>query len=249
MTLTRIPKALMFLAGITAVYLLFTALRVLSMAHADTGIPTQASTGVSWDVILLGAIAIFSGIRTILAFIAPRTKTTLDDQALANIDELLGILRGPRVPVPLPAASRESGFVRIALVSVLAGIALVGAILSSGCANTSVVRGRVSVGTGAFLDCEAPNVSALAQDMVPFVTATIQRWISGSGHPDSAGIRADAAKVKTMAGQCAWDAAMAILTAPQSAIADAPQSSPQAVSIQELRATWTAVRADLAWAR
>jgi hypothetical protein len=242
----------MFLAGITAVYLLFTVLRVLSMAHAD-GVPVQgpapAATGVPWDVILLGAIAIFSGIRTILAFVAPRTKTTLDDQALANIDELLNILRGPRVPVPLPSISREGGFVRIGLVSVLAAAALVGVILSSGCAGTPAVRGRVSVGTGAFLECEAPNVSALAQDMVPFVVATIQRWISGTGHPDSTGIRADAAKVKTMAGQCAWDAAMAILTTPQATLAGAPQSSPQAVSVQELRTTWAAVRADLAWAR
>jgi len=247
MTLTRIPKALLFLAGITAVYLLFTVLRVLSMAHADAGEPAPVATGVSWEVILLGVIAVCSGLRTILAFTAPRTKTTLDDRALTGIDEILGFIRGPRVPVPIPA-KKEDGFVRIGLVSVLAAVALVGAILSIGCASSPAVRGRISVSTGAFLDCEAPNVSALAQDMVPYVVATIQRWISGTGHPDSTGIRADAAKVKTMAGQCAWDAAMAILTTPQPALAGAPQSSSQAVSVQELRTTWAAVRADLAWA-
>jgi hypothetical protein len=249
------------LAGIAGGALLVYAILAAAWharAHAAEAVleavPTvNTNTGVTIEVILLGLIALFSAARTILAFIAPRTATTKDDRALASIDELLLILRGGRNPVPLPPAtppaqppSSQAGFVRMGALAVMAMVGLGLAIGS--CGAGPAVRAKATVGAGAFLACEEPNVAALATDMVPFVVATIKSWISGDGHPDRAGIKHSAAKIATMAGQCAWDAAMAILTTPAAAMAGAPASAPEAVDVAALRSSWAGIRAELAWA-
>lgn len=241
MVLARVPKVLFLVAAIVAVYMLMTILHMAGMAHAQ-GLPTTPAptpgSGIPWEVILLGIIAFMSSIRTVLQFIAPRTKTTVDDKILAGVNEVIGIVGG-----------QPRGFARASLMTGLGVVGLVAALAIGGCAGSgSAVRGKVTVGANAFLDCEAPNVAALVQDLTPFVVGTLRAWISGDGHPDRAGIRADAAKISTMAGQCAWDAAIAILTTPAAPSLGAPQSSPQAVNVGELAAVARSVRGELGWA-
>lgn len=267
MILSRVPKVLFVLAVATVVYMLLSAVVWLGMANAQTAeAPSVVVTapGASvvdiMTVVLLGAIAVLSGLRTILQFVAPRTTTTVDDRVLAKIEEILAALpTPPRVPVPLPVTGLtvsdagtmrggQQGSARLIVLCVLAAIG-VGGMLTSGCAGSGpVLRAKATVATDAFLSCEEPNVSALAAEMTPFVLGTIRGWISGDGTPNAAGIRSAASKVTSMAGQCAWEAAIAVLMQPVSGLAGAPQAAPEAVDRGKLAAVWLQTRAELGWA-
>lgn len=258
MILSRFPKVLFVLAIATVVYMLLSVVVWLGIANAQTAeappvIVTAPGASVTdiMTVILLGAIAVLSGLRTILQFIAPRTATTLDDRALAKIEEILAVIpRPPREPVPLPIQrDGQQGSARLAALCVLAAIGL-GGMLTSSCAGSGpVLRAKATVATDAFLACEEPNVSALAAEMTPFVLGTIRGWISGDGTPSAEGIKHAAGKVTSMAGQCAWEAAIAVLMQPAApSLTGAPHAAPEAVDRGKLAAVWLRTRAELGWA-
>jgi hypothetical protein len=244
MVLARIPKPLFLLAAAVAVYLLLSVLYAAG-AHAD-GLPTTPAPGQGWslEVILLGVIALFSATRTILQFVAPRTRTTLDDRALANIDELLALLRGGQAVTP---RRPEGGFVRGGLLTCLiaATIIAVGGGLITSCA----ARQRTAAGVVAFLECEAPHVDAeLLAEAKGVAIAAADQWISGSGHTDLAKLRAAARPLKSDLMRCALDGAIAALLTPTATLADAPQSEARAIDTGELAASWRTIRGELGWA-
>ena len=126
--------------------------------------------------------------------------------------------------------------------------ALVLIVAIGGAAQTACIsRAQVSSGAGAGLNCEAPNVKALVADLIPFAIAELQKWISGSGSVDTAGLKADLAAIKTDVPKCALDAAVAILTTPAPANPSAPLSAPMPVG--NLRAAYAQVRGELGWPR
>lgn len=104
-------------------------------------------------------------------------------------------------------------------------------------------------GVGAFIDCQAPNVVAMLPDAIALAKSAVMRWISGSGHVDTAGLKNAAAPLKTDLGKCAFDAAIAILTSPRPAVAPgAPASSPLEIDTVALRMAWDRARGELGWA-
>lgn len=261
MTLSRVPKILFLLAVATAVYMLLSAVVWIGTAHAQVEAPQVVVTptpGASvtdiMTVILLGAIAVLSSLRTFLQFLAPRTQTTVDDRLLAKIEEILAVIpRPPREPAPLPVApprDPQSGRAGLGMLTGLALIGLASVVLTSSCAGSGpLIRAKATIATDAFLDCEEPQLAALVADIAPFVIATIKSWVSGDGAPDRAGIKHDAAKVATMAGQCAWEAAVAVLMQPAvPELAGSPQAAPERLDRAALAAVWIETRRELGWA-
>lgn len=107
---------------------------------------------------------------------------------------------------------------------------------------------RAPAGVKAFLDCETPHVdAAMLADAKALATAAASKWISGSGTIDAAGLRADAAPLKTDLLRCAFDAAMAALVTAVSATPGAPASSARAVDSVQVTAAWSSARAQLGW--
>lgn len=261
MTLSRVPKILFLLAVATAVYMLLSAVVWIGTAHAQVEAPPVVVTpapGASvtdiMTVILLGAIAVLSSLRTFLQFLAPRTQTTVDDRLLAKIEEILAVIpRPPREPAPLPIQrDGQRGSATLAALGLMGAGVLAGAMLSASlsCAGSGpLIRAKATVATDAFLDCEEPQLAALVADIVPFAVATIKSWVSGDGAPDRAGIKHNAAKVATMAGQCAWEAAIAVLMQPAvTELAGSPQAAPERLDRAALAAVWIETRRELGWA-
>ncbi len=261
MTLSRIKPAVWIAIGAIAVYFML-AFLFAALANAQVEAPppvpppTQPTSLTELlTVLLLGAIAIFSGIRTILSFIAPRTSNTLDDRALALVNEIIERLQGPRVPVPLPAntgmalrsdaaypapRNPQAGYVNRWVMVAFAWVGVVIMALAVSCAGT---RPRVAAGSEAFIDCMAPDVADSLPDLVPLAKSALMRWISGTGELDASGIKADMAKIKGNLGKCALATAIAILSEPVPAGLTARTSSgPQ------LGAAFQAARRELSWA-
>lgn len=279
-------------AGALLVYGLLTAVW-LSTAHAQVESPPPVPaapvvvTSFQLETWLLGAAAafagitmIFSGIRTWLAWQAPRTPATWDDRALAWVTSgenlfrgLRDLITGGRVPAPLPVApvstattvvplaalgdvttttalsaplrDPQSGRVRMALVTGLALVCGV-AVLVASCATA---RQRGAAGVTAFLVCEAPNVdAALLEEAKGVSIAAIDKWISGDGHVDTAGLRSAAAPLKSDLLRCAFEAAIAAILTPAPKVEGAAMAAPRAVAAGELRTAWAGIRGELGWA-
>lgn len=133
------------------------------------------------------------------------------------------------------------------------GAAILAVFLLGGLAVTQVncaeVKPRTANAIGAFIDCQAPNLVPLLPDAVGLAKAAVMRWISGSGTVDAAGLKADAAPLKSDLGKCAWDAAIAALATPaQKPAPGAPAAAGLEIDGPALRARWAATRAELGWA-
>lgn len=226
---------------------------LLMAAHAATAEapPAQAAVPVAVSGIgdtiavwLLGAIALFSAIRTVLQFVAPRTKTTWDDTQLSRVNELLDILQGR---APAPAVKRDTQSGRVSM-SALAVLCVVGAAIGALTISCATVREKGGVGAQVFTDCLAPDIESALPDLVPLAKSAIMRWVTGTGSVDTGGIEADMASIKSDLGKCAIASAIAILTTPTSGLAGAPKSSPMLVDGAGLRAAFTSGRARLGWA-
>lgn len=123
---------------------------------------------------------------------------------------------------------------------------LVGLALQPACSGW---RGRTAAGAAAFLNCESEHVDPGLLSEAKLVTkSAIEKWISGDGHVDATGLRAEAAPLKSDLMRCAFDAAVAALTYVPSPVPGAPASAPLEVDAAQLRATWAAERARLGWA-
>lgn len=272
MILSRVPKVLFLVVAAAVIYFLLSAVHFIGIANAQTveappPVAPVLVTGFQLETWLLaavaiftGLIAVFSGIRTILAFVAPRTATTFDDRALERVTwlensmrDLLALITGGRVPVPLPVAppsaapprDPQSGRVRMALITGLALVCGV-AVLVASCATA---RQRGAAGVTAFLECQSPNVDATLLEEAKGVTiSAIDKWISGAGHVDTAGLRAEARPLKSDLMRCAFEAAIAALLLPAPVRPDAPAAAPRSVDTVALRAEWASIRAELGWA-
>lgn len=121
-------------------------------------------------------------------------------------------------------------------------------VASSQTACSGSTERRAAAGVTAFLDCEGSHVDpAMLADAKVLATSAASKWVSGSGKIDAAGLKADAAPLKTDLLRCAFDAAMAALATPVPATPGAPASSAMAVDARQVLATWTQVRGELAW--
>ncbi len=268
MILSRVPKVLFLVVAAAVIYFLLSAVHFIGIANAQTveappPVAPVIVTGFQLETWLLAAVAIFtgliavlSGIRTILAYTASRTATKWDDRQLERVTwlensmrDLLALFTGGRVPVPLPVAppprDPQSGRVRMALITGLALVCGV-AVLVASCATA---RQRGAAGVTAFLECQAPNVdAALLEEAKGVAISAIDKWISGDGHVDTAGLRAEARPLKSDLMRCAFEAAIAAIAAPAPKADGATMAAPRAVDAAALRTEWASVRTELGWA-
>lgn len=112
------------LAGVVLAYIAGTSLYAIGSAHGDTGSaaptvehvlvsagPVMQATAPSDALAIIGAVLgavalIITGLHAVLAVIAPRTKTTIDDTLRDDLAALLAMMRGlPGVPAPPADAS------------------------------------------------------------------------------------------------------------------------------------------------
>jgi len=110
--------------GIVGIVVALDAIHQIGVAHADTGqavapavtvapvpvvapvVPSSGDSTMAMIALIVGIVsAVGMGISNALHIIAPRTKTTLDDRALAKLDEALGLLR--LIPVPTRPTQAE----------------------------------------------------------------------------------------------------------------------------------------------
>jgi len=211
----------LFLAAAAAVYLLF-ALVHITVAHAADAPPLPPVPGVDWTIVLLGVIAGLSAVRTFLAFLAPRTSTTVDDKALAVINAALSVL-STRTPGPIDPGTTiatttvttrdpQAGKVNVGalatlalgsiLVGTLVGFAAVG--ISSGCATVRPVAGQVVT---AELDCSSAAIVDVAKSLGNAAQAYLAGKVAGDGRTvDTAAIKTDLRAL----GSKAWSCAVAV---------------------------------------
>ena len=221
--------------------------------------------------------AVGTSVSLFLHWLAPRTKGTWDDNAVAKLDELLAFLRGlatptttsPAIAVAAPAnttatndtttspqtpnaKAAQAGRVGMMLIAALAALGLVGATaLLTGCAT---LRSDGAVGAAAFIDCEALDVAKLLPDLLPLAKAEVAKWIDGAGKVDTTGLKADLAGIKSDAPRCAIASAIDALATQASPPPGSPAPmQPHAVvstagNGDQLRATFASVRGDLGWA-
>lgn len=222
---------------------------------ADPGIPWQA-----WILVGLAALGgvemLLRGARTLLGVIAPHTKTTVDDElrdlvgrmddfVLEVRDALGGLVPGDasrtatssRGTSPEPADATKPA--RVVGLGALLAILVGGAALQPACAT---VRPRAAAGAKAALDCEAPNLAAVALDGFALATSAILSTISGNGHPDAAALKAALGAIKSDGLRCAVSGAIAMLATPALKRADAPAAAELEVDGAELRAAFATVR-------
>jgi hypothetical protein len=128
-----------------------------------------------------------------------------------------------------------------------AGALLLAGLLVAPQIACSSARQRGSAAAGAFLDCQAPNLIPLLPDAIAIAKSAVMRWIAGDGHVDLAGIKADAAPLKSDLGRCAFDAAIAALAVPTPAAPGAPAAAALAIDGAGLRTGWAATRGELGW--
>lgn len=217
MTLSRVPRAVLFLAAVAAVYLTFVLIHV-SVAHADEGQALPPVPGVDWSVILLGLIAGLSAVRTFLVFLAPRTTTTVDDRALAIINAALSLV--PRVPVPvdpggLTAVKHDSqaGKATLGLLATLVlGSVLTATVVgfaAAGCATARPVAGEI---IAAELDCTSAAMVDTAKSLGNVAQAYLVSKVSGDGRTvDTAAVKADMRALGSKAWSCAMSVALGVI--------------------------------------
>jgi hypothetical protein len=206
---------------------------------------------------LLALLAsLLSAVSIGLHLVAPRTKTLIDDKLRDDLDQVLELIRGPgarsrtnpvppELPTPRSGVPRrsDSGSVRVTVLLVLAGIGPVP--LLHACSHAQ----RAANGLAAFLDCESGNIdAALLSEATKLSKSAITKWIAGDGTVDSAGLRSEAAPLKSDLMRCGFAGAIAALAAPQPRQPGAPQSAELEVDGPQLRTAFAGARAELGWA-
>lgn len=160
---------------------------------------------------------------------------TLEESIRAGVVHIAG---GPR-PQPVFSPSTmprgpEAGRIGLTVATLLATIGLF-------CWACASVGPAVSTGTVAALDCEAPDIARVFADLLPIAESAVERWIGAGGKVDTAGLKADMAKIKSDLGRCLEAGAIAALGNRRSV------AGPTVDGTQALAAFATA-RASLGWA-
>lgn len=214
MTLSRVPRPVLFLTAAAAVYLAFVLLHV-GVAHAADTPPLPPVPGVDWSVVLLGVIAGLSAIRTFLVFIAPRTTTTVDDRALAVINAALSLFV-ERHPIPVvpdatvkrdPQSGRVAGWI-LAVIATFGAISY-GAYFATGCATARPIAANVAT---AELDCTSGAMVDVVKSLGNAAQTYLTGKIAGDGRTvDTAAIKADLRALGSKAWSCALTVALNVV--------------------------------------
>lgn len=178
MTLTRVPKVLLTVAAVVALYLLFTVAHLMGVAHAADAPPAPAPGWTLAEVLLLIGVLLFAarqavdGLRAVLHFVAPRTENTWDDEAATVLDGLHDRITAleallPRTTVPVdpgvvtsaaklaPAPRNpQSGRVGAGLIATLAlGSVLAGAVDGFAAVGCATLKDAPAVAESSIVDC------------------------------------------------------------------------------------------------
>lgn len=244
--LHRSSAAYVFLGLLSLLFFIVAldAIRQIGIAHADADhvavvaasppvvqavqavepVPAPMSTGAIAFFVAITALAALSAIGHV---IAPRTKTTIDDRALAKIDELLILMRGSSPPVVTTTDAagttttvrlKESGRVHLGVVAFFTLIAMLTLPLL-GCATLS---NAPSAAKDAVIDCTKADVAAIGV-LVGELGADAVTTALGTGKADWAKLEADAIAQGKVIGGCALAQFVAALS--KSAPAAATQQS------------------------
>lgn len=106
----RVAIISLALLGTAAAYLIVTVLAAAigwAVAHADTGAPAPA--GLSATDVAAWAALILSLAVTTLKLVAPRTKATWDDELLARLEALEGVVHRDVKPGNVTASGEIDG--------------------------------------------------------------------------------------------------------------------------------------------
>lgn len=221
-----IPLAIMF-ATAAAVLLLFAG---LARAAADP--PPAQPLDIGWLGYVGIALAAGGGLVKILEvllvglrWLAPRTKTTLDDRARDDLqivrDDIAAVLKtvGALVPaagVPTNATSTTAGPVLVKTGSgtaVMFALLLLGALVAPALTACATTKHAVAEGSAAFLECESAHLDAAAlADAKAMASAELRHLLTGS-KLDTAALKADLAPLKSDLARCGWAAAIAAIGA------------------------------------
>lgn len=243
------------LAAVFVGALLLTLVALRSIAEADTGPPavTPAGFDLTAMLALVGAVAgglglILGGLSTVLHAIAPRTKTTIDDTAAADIDALhakLDRVLAMVTPIPSKPAAQPPGTGAAVLALVVLGLAGAGALTACTAAKAEATAGKTAI-----VDCvhadQAPIEAMLVQLGADAVTYALH------GAVDWGALEAEAESAGIVVGGCAFaqvvhgKTAAAPATAPAtavSALATPPAApDPALAALERLRAAHGGVR-------
>ena len=269
MTISRLKPAFVCVLCACAGFALLQLVGYVSVARAateaDAG-PTPVALAepvisgpVAWLLIgftlLLGVRELLAGFKAIMSVIAPRTKNTADDRVLeaatklhsltSELIDALGV-RSPAALARNPQSGTISGDILGSMVALVVIVLVLGSVVGYGCSSW---RQRTSAGVSAFLDCEGEHIDAgLLSEAKAVSKSAISRWVSGDGHVDTAGLKAEAAPLKSDLMRCGFAAAIAALATPVAAQPGAPAAAGLEVDGAGLRSAFIAVRSDLGWA-
>lgn len=139
---------------------------------------------------ILAIIAsVLSAASMALHFIAPRTKTTVDDTLAAKVDELLALIRGispapPSVTVtnvtsPAPTPAPMGGPAVTAMLVAL----LFGGMVTQGCASWDTVKADTSAVAHGAVVCAKADVPAIQALGLLLTTEALASALGGHGIP------------------------------------------------------------------
>lgn len=232
-------------------------------AGGDTAVAVWQQDGPLWAGLLVAMYALRAFLNADHALAKGRVLSVLTGAAMVGAAALQWKLNGapfegiltalfaaaaliqhPTVQ-PTPARASEAGYARLTMMVVIAYVAVVfsAAITMTSCSSW---RARTAAGVGAFLSCESPHVDAqLLEEAKTVSIAGIEKWISGDGHVDKAGLKTAAAPLRSDLMRCAFLGAVAAIAEPK------PKSAAQVAGLEvdgaELRATAAQVTAELGW--
>lgn len=226
MTLTRVPKVLLTVAAVVALYLLFTVAHLMGVAHAADAPPAPAPGWTLAEVLLLIGVLLFAarqavdGLRAVLHFVAPRTENTWDDEAATVLDGLHDRITAleallPRTTVPVdpgvvtsavklaPARNPQAGRVGAGLLATLAlGSVLAGAVVGFAAVGCATLKDAPAVAESAIVDCVKADQQPITA-LVVQLAADALTFVLGGGVVDWSALESAAWAQGKVTGGCA----------------------------------------------
>ncbi len=253
----RVVQVIAGLAGVVCVALALHGIHYMGVAHAAAEAEvTPAATGglgieatiALWLALGLAALAgvetMLRGVQAVLAAIAPRTSTTLDDDALAAVTrahdavaEAIVAIKGQTKPPPEVPGAKLAGLAIFLLCGSLA-------VSQASCGPKSAAFGK------ALWDCTSGERAKVVAAVTPLVTSVILAAASADGKLiDTATVKAATSKASLMdeAGillECAKASAFAALLTPPKPVEGAPAAAGLVLDPTALRAAYEALRPD-----
>jgi len=207
--------------------------------------------------------AVFGAASMVLHVVAPRTKTTIDDQLRDDLDEVLAFIRGQQPPPATTTIAVSSGPSSTAPIGTAASAALLAAVIGGVSLMPACHSAGPAVASGivAAFDCEAAHFAPQdLTDATQLAEAEVQHWLAGGPAASTTAIQADLAPFRSDLSKCALAGALALATAalappsssstprtavegPGSAATIAPSPDPA-----QVRAAFSTAARQLGWA-